>query len=162
NVVETEGDNGNGNGGETVMDRGTETEEETRTKIEEETGIEMEEEMGTEGAVGLEIWFEKMKSIFHISNSTPRCQMVPEEEDKVERYIWGLPKSIQGIVTSFAPKRLHDDVRMASSLMDQRDCKTPDAATDQRDPLENQKTTVTCYECGREGHYKSECPKLRN
>ncbi|GJU23772.1 hypothetical protein Tco_0240866 [Tanacetum coccineum] len=29
---------------------------------------------------------------------TPR--MVPEEEDKIERYIWGLPDNIQGNVTS--------------------------------------------------------------
>ncbi|GKD68728.1 reverse transcriptase domain-containing protein [Tanacetum coccineum] len=42
------------------------------------------------------------------------------------------------------------------------DCKAPVAATNQRNPVVNQKATVTCYECGRQGHYKSECLKLKN
>ncbi|GKD78866.1 putative reverse transcriptase domain-containing protein [Tanacetum coccineum] len=43
-----------------------------------------------------------------------------------------------------------------------RDCKAPAATTNQRALAANQKTTVTCYECGRQGHYRSECPKLKN
>ncbi|GJX79484.1 putative reverse transcriptase domain-containing protein [Tanacetum coccineum] len=31
-----------------------------------------------------------------------------------------------------------------------------------RVPLANQKTTVTCSECGRQGHYRSDYPNLRN
>ncbi|GJZ03986.1 hypothetical protein Tco_0537261 [Tanacetum coccineum] len=47
-------------------------------------------------------------------------RMVPEEEDKVERYIWGLPDSIQGNVTSTRTTRLQDTVKLANSLMDQK------------------------------------------
>ncbi|GKD78111.1 putative reverse transcriptase domain-containing protein [Tanacetum coccineum] len=43
-----------------------------------------------------------------------------------------------------------------------RDCKTPAATTNQRAPVANQKTTVACFECGRKGHYCSDCPKLKN
>ncbi|GKC90826.1 putative reverse transcriptase domain-containing protein [Tanacetum coccineum] len=45
-----------------------------------------------------------------------------------------------------------------------RDCKTPAVAAtgNQRAPPANQKTTVTCYECRRQGHYRSDCPKLKN
>ncbi|GJR89784.1 putative reverse transcriptase domain-containing protein [Tanacetum coccineum] len=42
--------------------------------------------------------------------------MVPEEEDQVERYIWGLLDNIQRNVTSSAPTRLQDAVRMATRL----------------------------------------------
>ncbi|GKE16260.1 putative reverse transcriptase domain-containing protein [Tanacetum coccineum] len=41
-----------------------------------------------------------------------------------------------------------------------RDCKAAIAATAQKALVGNQ-TSVTCYECGRQGHYRSECPKLR-
>ncbi|GKA45822.1 putative reverse transcriptase domain-containing protein [Tanacetum coccineum] len=35
-----------------------------------------------------------------------------------------------------------------------RNCKAPVAATNQRAPMVNQKAAITCYECGRQGHYK--------
>ncbi|GJR58486.1 putative reverse transcriptase domain-containing protein [Tanacetum coccineum] len=41
-----------------------------------------------------------------------------------------------------------------------RDCNAAVAATAQRALVGNQ-MSVTCYECGRQGHYRSECPKLR-
>ncbi|GJZ26160.1 reverse transcriptase domain-containing protein [Tanacetum coccineum] len=47
-------------------------------------------------------------------------RMVPEEEDKVERYIWVLPDSIQGNVTSARTTRLQDTIKLANSLMDQK------------------------------------------
>ncbi|GKD20228.1 putative reverse transcriptase domain-containing protein [Tanacetum coccineum] len=46
--------------------------------------------------------------------------MVPDEEKKTEKYIWGLPDSIQGNVTSFEPIRLKDAIRLANSLMYQK------------------------------------------
>ncbi|GJX42022.1 putative reverse transcriptase domain-containing protein, partial [Tanacetum coccineum] len=158
---------------------------------------------GTEGVVGLIRWFEKMETIFHISNCpekykvkyatctllnsaltwwnshkrtigadaafamswreliklmdevyyprtkiqkmeselwnltmknndlaayTQRFQdltmlctkMVPEEEDRVEKFIGGLPDNIQGNVIAAEPTRLQDAVRMANNLMDQK------------------------------------------
>ncbi|GJR26573.1 hypothetical protein Tco_1102805 [Tanacetum coccineum] len=44
--------------------------------------------------------------------------MVPSEEDKVERFIWGLPDSIQGNVTSSKPTRIQEAIQIANSLMD--------------------------------------------
>ncbi|GJW96540.1 putative reverse transcriptase domain-containing protein [Tanacetum coccineum] len=47
-------------------------------------------------------------------------KMVPEEEDKVEKYIGGLPNSIQGNVITVEPVRLQDAIRIANNLMDQK------------------------------------------
>ncbi|GJY33618.1 hypothetical protein Tco_0716906 [Tanacetum coccineum] len=49
-------------------------------------------------------------------------RMVPEEEDKIERFIWGLLDNIQGNVTSSPPTRFQDAIKMANSLMDQKLC----------------------------------------
>ncbi|GJV70303.1 putative reverse transcriptase domain-containing protein [Tanacetum coccineum] len=50
----------------------------------------------------------------------PCPRMVLEEDDKIKRYIWGLPDNVQGSVTSSKLVRLQDAIRMASSLMDQK------------------------------------------
>ncbi|GJR11791.1 putative reverse transcriptase domain-containing protein [Tanacetum coccineum] len=42
-----------------------------------------------------------------------------------------------------------------------RDCKAAIAATAQRALVVNQ-NVVTCFECGRQGHYRSDCLKLKN
>nr|GEV00507.1 putative reverse transcriptase domain-containing protein [Tanacetum cinerariifolium] len=42
-----------------------------------------------------------------------------------------------------------------------RDCKTTIATTTRGAPELNKKVG-TCYECGRQGHYRSDCPKLKN
>ncbi|GJX96929.1 putative reverse transcriptase domain-containing protein [Tanacetum coccineum] len=137
---------------------------------------------GTEGVVGLTRWFEKMETVFNISNCplkyqvkyatctlqdsaltwwnshkrtigveaaytmnwvelmklmtegndltayTQRFQelillctrMVPDEEDRVERFIGGLPDNIQGNVIAANPARLQDAIRIANQLMDKK------------------------------------------
>ncbi|GKD80808.1 putative reverse transcriptase domain-containing protein [Tanacetum coccineum] len=46
--------------------------------------------------------------------------MVPDEEDKVERFIGGLPDNIQGNVIAAGPTRLQDAIQVANNLMDQK------------------------------------------
>ncbi|GJS03453.1 putative reverse transcriptase domain-containing protein [Tanacetum coccineum] len=47
-------------------------------------------------------------------------KMVPEEEDRVKKFIGGLPDNIQGNVIAAEPTRLQDVVRIANNLMDQK------------------------------------------
>ncbi|GJW91820.1 putative reverse transcriptase domain-containing protein [Tanacetum coccineum] len=87
---------------------------------------------GTEGVVRLIRWFEKMETVFHISNCLEKSQvkfqeltmmctkMFPEEEDRVEKFIGGLPDNIQGNVIAAEPTKLQDAVRIANNLMDQK------------------------------------------
>ncbi|GKD90825.1 ribonuclease H-like domain-containing protein, partial [Tanacetum coccineum] len=119
-------------------------------------------------------------------------KMVPEEEDQVKRFIRGFPDNIQGNVIAAEPKRLQDAVRIANNLIDQKlkgqnvggqnvarayiagnnekrgyvgplpHCSSKFAvSTTQRAPVVNQRVP-TCFECERQGHYKNECPKLKN
>ncbi|GJT05355.1 putative reverse transcriptase domain-containing protein [Tanacetum coccineum] len=254
---------------------------------------------GTEGVVGLIRWFEKMETVFHISNCPEKSQvkyatctllnsaltwwnshkrtigteaafsmswrelmklmtevycprneiqkmeselwnltvknndlaaytqrfqeltmmctkMVPEEEDRVEKFIGGLPDNIQGNVIAAEPTRLQDaienhghhppfkrpnvggqNVARAYTASNNerkpyngplplcnkcklhhegpctvrcgkcnkighltRDCKVTNSTTStQRGQVVNQRV-LTCFECGRQGYYRSDCPML--
>nr|GEU80408.1 hypothetical protein [Tanacetum cinerariifolium] len=83
--------------------------------------------VNAKGVVGLTRWFEKMEIVLHINNYPQKCQelmklmteMVPEEEDRVEKFIGGIPDNIQGNVIATGPSRLQDVVRITNNLMDQ-------------------------------------------
>ncbi|GJW62366.1 putative reverse transcriptase domain-containing protein [Tanacetum coccineum] len=47
-------------------------------------------------------------------------RMVPNEEDKVERFVGGLPDNIQGNIIADEPIELQDAIRIANNLMDQK------------------------------------------
>ncbi|GJS20168.1 reverse transcriptase domain-containing protein [Tanacetum coccineum] len=47
-------------------------------------------------------------------------KMVPKEEDRVKKFIGGLPNNIQGNVIAAEPTRLQDAVHIANNFMDQK------------------------------------------
>ncbi|GKE51186.1 putative reverse transcriptase domain-containing protein [Tanacetum coccineum] len=111
---------------------------------------------GIEGVVELTQWFERMETVFRISNCSVDNQikfstctllagalkvkgtdvtgynqrfqelallcvrMFPEESDKVERYVGGLPDMIQGSVVASKPKTMQEATEMTSELMDKK------------------------------------------
>ncbi|GKA56358.1 reverse transcriptase domain-containing protein [Tanacetum coccineum] len=206
---------------------------------------------GMEGVVGLIRWFEKMETVtigteaafamswrelmklmtevYCLRNEIQKMEselwnltMVPEEEDRVEKFIGGLPDNIQGNVIAAEPIRLQDVVRIANNLMDQKlngyavknvenkirlednqrdncgqqppfkrpnvggqnvaraytannnerkpyngplplcnKCKLRHEGPCTRGQVVNQRV-VTCFECGRQEHFRSDCPKLKD
>nr|GEX47579.1 reverse transcriptase domain-containing protein [Tanacetum cinerariifolium] len=188
---------------------------------------------GTEGVVGLTQWFEKMKSVFNISNCTAACQVKYVGCTLVEKYIGGLPDTIHDSVKATRPKTMHKAIEFATELMDRKIRTFVERQTEnkrkqddnnnqaQQQPLKKQGVAIaytvgpgerkeyagtlplcnkckfhhngqctvkcvnckrvghltqdyrtpaatnnhrnpTCYQCGNQGHYRSDCPELKN
>ncbi|GJZ55164.1 putative reverse transcriptase domain-containing protein [Tanacetum coccineum] len=134
---------------------------------------------GTERVVGLTQWLEKIESVFHIRNCTVACQlalmydrMFPEESNEVEKYVGGLPDMIHGSVKASKPKTMQEAIEFATELMDQKILtlaerqaenkrKFNDTSRNNQNQQANQRV-LTCFEFGAQGHFKSNCPKLKN
>nr|GEW20718.1 retrotransposon protein, putative, Ty3-gypsy subclass [Tanacetum cinerariifolium] len=89
------------------------------------------------------------------------AKMFPEESDNIEKYIGSLPDMIHGIVMASKPKTMQDACNRVGYLA--CDCRSPTNANivnNQRETREGQK--ATCFEYGSQGHFKRECPKLKN
>nr|GEW07488.1 hypothetical protein [Tanacetum cinerariifolium] len=90
-------------------------------------------------------------------------KMVLEEEDRVEKFIGGLPDNIQRNVIAAESTRLKDVVRIANNLIDQKlkGYAVKNDENKRRALIVNQRVP-TCFERGRQGHYRNECPKLKD
>ncbi|GJS15292.1 putative reverse transcriptase domain-containing protein [Tanacetum coccineum] len=91
-------------------------------------------------------WIELMKLMTEVYCPRNKIQkmeteMVSDEEDKVERFIGGLPDNIQGNVIAAEPTRLQEAIRIANNLMDQK---------------------LKGYARSAENKRRKDCPKLRN
>nr|GEX45086.1 putative reverse transcriptase domain-containing protein [Tanacetum cinerariifolium] len=127
---------------------------------------------GTEGAVELQRWFEKTKSVFGINECAEgkkvkfaaatlfnelalMCpRMVEPERVKVDAYIRGLTDNIKGEVTSSKPANLNKACHKCRKVRHKtRYCKEKNVAT-----RANALPILTCYDCGERGHTRSRCP----
>ncbi|GJS16344.1 hypothetical protein Tco_0410816 [Tanacetum coccineum] len=100
-------------------------------------------------------------------------RMFLEESDEVEKYVGGLPDNIQGSVMASKPKTMQDAIKIANELMDHKQSvaiayidgsgeRKEYAGTLPSPAATNNQRTLTCYECENQGHYRSDCPELKN
>ncbi|GJT17035.1 putative reverse transcriptase domain-containing protein [Tanacetum coccineum] len=75
-------------------------------------------------------------------------KMVLEEEDRVEKFIGGLPDNIQGNMIAAEPKRLMDQKLKGYAMKNAKNKRKFDNS--QKD------------NSGQQGHYRSDCPKLKD
>ncbi|GJZ94180.1 reverse transcriptase domain-containing protein [Tanacetum coccineum] len=98
-------------------------------------------------------------------------RMFPEESDKVERYVGGLPDMIHGSVVASKPKTMQEATEMATELMDKKISTFAERQAENKRKLDNnhqaqqqlpkRQNVVQAY-AAVTGHYKSDCPKLKN
>ncbi|GJV70837.1 putative reverse transcriptase domain-containing protein [Tanacetum coccineum] len=80
----------------------------------------------------------------------------------------GLPDMIHGNIVVSRPKTMQEAIEMATELMDKRVSTIAERqGTGNANNINNQKGTgsgqkPTCFECGAQGHFKKECPRMKN
>ncbi|GKA10900.1 putative reverse transcriptase domain-containing protein [Tanacetum coccineum] len=138
----------------------------------------------------VELWELKMKGTDvigynqHFQELALLCgRMFPEESDKIEKYVGGLPDMIHESVVASKPKTMQEATKMAIEVMDKRirtfanrqteNKRKPDNNQQPQQHHQNKRQNTgmrgtgsgqkpTCFECGAQGHFKRECPKLKN
>nr|GEX03439.1 putative reverse transcriptase domain-containing protein [Tanacetum cinerariifolium] len=115
-------------------------------------------------------------------------RMFSEEADKIKKYVGGLPDMIHGSVVASKPKTMQEAIEIATELMDKKirtfaECETAserkfentsrNTQNQQRQHSNKRQNTGPVYtatsgqksgshECGVQGHFRRECPKLKN
>ncbi|GKA99000.1 putative reverse transcriptase domain-containing protein, partial [Tanacetum coccineum] len=131
----------------------------------------------------MEIWDLKVKGT-DLTSYTQRFQelallcgrMFPEESDKIEKYVGGLPDMIYGSVVASKPKTMQDAVEIATELMDKKIRTLAERQTESKRKFEDtsrntqnqqqqnkRQNTSRAYNARTaQGHFKRECLKLKN
>nr|GEX27684.1 hypothetical protein [Tanacetum cinerariifolium] len=105
-------------------------------------------------------------------------KMFPEESDKIEMYVGGLPDMIHGSVMEFKPKTMQDAIEFATELMDKKISTLAECQAENKRKLYNnnqaqqqppKKQGMTISYIARpgerkenQGHYLSDCSKVKN
>ncbi|GJX30369.1 reverse transcriptase domain-containing protein [Tanacetum coccineum] len=105
--------------------------------------------------------------------------IVPDSEKMIEVFIGGLPRSIEGNITTSKPQTLEEAINIAQRLMDQHNRRHETFRSYAATLTENSGYTrnrplwpatgsnllpiaVTCLVCEEKGHYANQCQKTTN
>nr|GEV06968.1 putative reverse transcriptase domain-containing protein [Tanacetum cinerariifolium] len=114
----------------------------------------------------IELWSLKVKGndvpayTEHFQELTLICtKFVANETEKIEKYISGLHDNIYGSVKAFKPRTLDETIEalclQLQKFWQRYHCKCSEEQWG--NPKGN-----GCFECGAPGHFKRDCPKLKN
>nr|GEV29600.1 transposon Ty3-G Gag-Pol polyprotein [Tanacetum cinerariifolium] len=88
-------------------------------------------------------------------------RMFPEEEEKVERYIGGLPDMIHGSVKASKPQSMQEAIEFAIEMMDKKMLTHAERQTEQKRKLDDTSRNNQHQQQPFKRN-NSECPKLKN
>ncbi|GJZ11712.1 putative reverse transcriptase domain-containing protein [Tanacetum coccineum] len=102
------------------------------------------------------------------------ARMFPEESDKIERYVGGLPDMIHGSLMTSKPKTIQDAIEFATELMDKK-ISTFAEWSGEKKPYGGSKPLCSkcnyhhdgqrapkCHKCNKVGHLACDCRSIAN
>ncbi|GJU69311.1 reverse transcriptase domain-containing protein [Tanacetum coccineum] len=104
------------------------------------------------------------------------ARMFPEESDKIEKYVSGLPDMIHGSIMASKPKTIQDTIEFATELMDKKIYTFAERQrSGEKKPYEGSKPLCSkcnyhhdgqcapkCHKCNRVGHLACDCRSTAN
>nr|GFB35355.1 hypothetical protein [Tanacetum cinerariifolium] len=133
--------------------------------------------------VALTWWNSHVKTVtLEVAQAFPWKTLKKIMTDKVEKYIGGVPDMIHDSVKAAKPKTMQKAIEFATELIDKRICDAVEKkqkfegpkplcskcgnnnnnTNNNRNNNNNNQKGNGCYECGAQGHFKRNCPKLKN
>ncbi|GJX39084.1 putative reverse transcriptase domain-containing protein [Tanacetum coccineum] len=118
----------------------------------------------TKGVVGLTRWFEKMETVFHISNCPEKYQVkelmklmaevyCPRNEiQKMESELWNL--TVKNNDLAAYTQRFQELTMLCTKMVPEEEDQVEKFIGGLHDNIQGN--------CGRQGHYRSDCPKLKD
>ncbi|GJV73956.1 putative reverse transcriptase domain-containing protein [Tanacetum coccineum] len=125
---------------------------------------------GTEGVVKLTQWIEKMETVFRISNCSVENQIKFSTCTLLGNALTWWNSHVRTVVAS-KPKKMQEATKMAIEVMDKRIRTFADLQTESKrkfeDTLRNTQNQQQQQQQNKrqntvQGHFKRECPKLKN